>query len=81
MDEPTASLDAASRERFFSLMGELPQATTLLLCSHRLEELRTLASRVIALDEGRVTYDGDRETYLTRPGLTVIDGRLEVSHG
>lgn len=58
LDEPTASLDARSRERFFRLCEEVAPGTTLILCSHRLEELRHLAGHVVALEEGRVAYDG-----------------------
>jgi ABC-2 type transport system ATP-binding protein len=36
LDEPVGSLDAASRERFYSLLDALPSEVTLLLCSHRL---------------------------------------------
>src|SRR5690606_41210516 len=43
LDEPTASLDARARERFHALCAELPAGTTLLLCSHRFEEIRHLA--------------------------------------
>lgn len=57
MDEPTASLDARTRETFFRLFEEhLPNAT-LLLSSHRLEEVGRLVDRVVFLEEGRVTLD------------------------
>lgn len=64
MDEPTASLDAASRARFFELFAELGEDVTALLCSHRLEELQQLSRRVVALEEGKVAFDGSREEYL-----------------
>jgi ABC-type molybdate transport system ATPase subunit len=43
------------------------------LCSHRLEELRHLASHVVSLDEGRVTYDGPAEDFLAGRGLAVVE--------
>lgn len=57
LDEPTASLDAASRARFFRVFEERARGATLLLCSHRAEELAQLTERIIALDEGRVASD------------------------
>lgn len=63
LDEPTASLDAASRERFFARFAERAAGATVLLCSHRLEEIRQLTGQVLALDEGRVAYDGPAEGY------------------
>ena len=64
LDEPTASLDVRAREQFFSLCAALDADVTLLLCSHRVEELRHLATRVVALEEGRVTFDGPAAEYL-----------------
>lgn len=73
LDEPTASLDATARERFFELFAELPRETTLLLCSHRLEEIRPLVDRVLALDEGRVAYDGAAAGFLDARALSVVE--------
>jgi ABC-2 type transport system ATP-binding protein len=64
MDEPTASLDARARTHFFSLCAELDPSVSLLLCSHRVDELRQLAQHVVAMEEGRVTYDGPAAGYL-----------------
>lgn len=64
LDEPTASLDVRAREQFFALCAELPAETTVFLCSHRVEELRHLAGRVVALEDGRVTFDGPATEYL-----------------
>jgi len=47
LDEPTASLDPQARQRFFALVEGLPSRPTLLLCSHRLEEIRHLVDRVL----------------------------------
>jgi ABC-2 type transport system ATP-binding protein len=57
MDEPTASLDARTRETFFRLFEEHLPGATLLLSSHRLEEVGRLVDRVVFLEEGRVTLD------------------------
>lgn len=64
LDEPTASLDIRAREQFFALCGQLDSDVTLLLCSHRVEELRHLAARVVALEDGRVVFDGTADRYL-----------------
>jgi ABC-2 type transport system ATP-binding protein len=73
LDEPTASLDARARERFFELCAEIPSETTVLLCSHRLEELHQLAGHVVALEEGLVTYDGPSREFLATPGRKVLE--------
>jgi len=73
LDEPTASLDAESRERFFRLYGAVAAETTVVLCSHRLEELRNLVDRVVALDEGRVVFEGPADEFLEACALCVVE--------
>ena len=72
-DEPTASMDAASRAAFFRLVGELPATTTVLLCSHRLDELKALVDRVLVLEEGRLVFDGAAAAYLAQHAGAVVE--------
>lgn len=54
LDEPTASLDRAGQDSFLELATSLvDEGRTLLLASHRAEEIGKLTSRVIELHEGR----------------------------
>lgn len=74
LDEPTASLDADARERFLRLFASRRKPdTTVLLCSHRLEELRHLATHVVELGDGRVVYDGPIERVLGARGLSTLE--------
>lgn len=57
LDEPTASLDVATRERFEALFEEASQGATVILCSHRIEEVQLQARRIVELAEGRVVRD------------------------
>ena len=75
MDEPTAGLDAASRERFYTVCGAIRPTTTLLLCSHRLEELQHLIDHVVLLDDGRVAWMGSLDAFLARRATTVLEMR------
>ncbi len=63
MDEPTASLDAHTREAFFTLFEERAAGATLLLSSHRLDEVRRLVDRVVGLEDGRVAMDTHVDTW------------------
>lgn len=56
-DEPTANLDAQARAAFFAQVDARPEGSLLVLCSHRVEEVRGLVDRVIELQEGRVLRD------------------------
>jgi len=57
MDEPTASLDHDGRNAFFRLFDERAAGMTVLLCSHRLDEVRRLVDRVVLLEGGRIALD------------------------
>lgn len=55
LDEVTASLDACGREEFVALLSRLSHSgRSMLFASHRLDEVTTLASRVIVLEKGSV---------------------------
>ncbi|HUJ24479.1 MAG TPA: ABC transporter ATP-binding protein [Myxococcales bacterium] len=57
LDEPTASLDRAGQREFLELAARLREdGRTLLLASHRAEEIERLADRVIELSEGQVMF-------------------------
>jgi len=73
LDEPTASLDAAARQVFYELVGERAGSATLLLCSHRLEEVRHLVDHVVGLEEGRLAFDGPVAAYLGARSHGVIE--------
>jgi ABC-2 type transport system ATP-binding protein len=77
LDEPTGSLDARARERFFELFAALPSETTLLLCSHRLDEIRPLVDHVLLLQEGRLAYDGEAGAFLARCALSALEVWVE----
>jgi ABC-type multidrug transport system ATPase subunit len=58
LDEPTASLDRDAQAEIVALLRRLRDGgTTLLLCSHRSEEIRAIAHRVVELEQGRVVAD------------------------
>lgn len=75
LDEPTASLDPRARARFLERFAALDPSTTVILCSHRLDELRTLVDHVVALAEGRVVYDGPADAYLAGRLAAVLELR------
>jgi len=55
LDEPSASLDADGQRTFFDIVGRLRgRGQTLVLASHRAEEVESLTDRVVRLDRGRV---------------------------
>ena len=57
LDEPAANLDPRARRSFFELLAEWQGSATMLISSHRIDEVASLVSRVIELDQGRVVLD------------------------
>ncbi|MBI3565788.1 MAG: ATP-binding cassette domain-containing protein, partial [Elusimicrobia bacterium] len=53
LDEPCANLDLASRRDFLTLLRGLKSSRSLLMTSHRLEEVEMIADRVLWLEEGK----------------------------
>lgn len=67
LDEPTASLAPQSKREMEQLMASLmSQGMTLVFASHNLGQVKRLASRVIALDQGRVVFDGHPEEFFAQ---------------
>ncbi|MCE5181459.1 MAG: ABC transporter ATP-binding protein [Betaproteobacteria bacterium] len=57
MDEPAANLDPDARHIFFELLAERLENTTMLISSHRLDEVASLVNRVLEMDRGKVVLD------------------------
>jgi len=57
MDEPAANLDPEARKIFFELLAERQENTTMIISSHRLNEVSALVNRVVELDLGKVVLD------------------------
>ena len=77
LDEPAANLDPEARAVFFDLLAERSARTSMLISSHRLDEVASLVQRVIELDQGRVSLD-DRVADAAALGSR-LSCRLEVS--
>ncbi len=69
LDEPTASLDPASRREFLRGVREVDVGRTLLFASHRFDEIEALADRVLVLHRGGIVFDGSPEELRERTGL------------
>jgi tungstate transport system ATP-binding protein len=68
LDEPTASLAPQSKRELEQLMASFKnQGVTLVFASHNLGQVKRLASRVIALDQGRVVFDGGVDDFFAQP--------------
>lgn len=63
LDEPLSGLDWALADEMLDLLRDVKRnaGVTIIYVSHDLNEARSLTSRVVVLERGRVTYDGSWE--------------------
>ncbi|QQR90349.1 MAG: ABC transporter ATP-binding protein [Myxococcales bacterium] len=73
MDEPTASLDSGSRQAFFKLLPHYTRHSTMLLSSHRLDELTHLVDEVALLQQGRLVFSGSARVFLDDHATSIVE--------
>jgi ABC-type multidrug transport system fused ATPase/permease subunit len=67
LDEATSSLDSASEEAIQRSLEQLKGACTMVLVAHRLKTVQ-MADRILVLEEGRVSEEGDWKHLLSQQG-------------
>jgi ABC-2 type transport system ATP-binding protein len=73
LDEPTAALDFETTKDIYHLIrGIHASGKTVLFTSHRPEEIKTLATRILVLHEGAVVFDGVPDAYFQSPSYQAL---------
>src|SRR6185436_2367152 len=58
VDEPTAGLDPAERNRFLNLLSELGENTIVILSTHIVDDVKELCTDMAIINKGQVLYKG-----------------------
>lgn len=58
VDEPTAGLDPAERNRFLNLLSELGEHTIVILSTHIVEDVKELCTAMAIINQGEVLFQG-----------------------
>ncbi len=77
LDEPCAGLDPVAREHFLQFLdriGRQPDAPSVVLVTHHVEELVPALSHVLILRQGRAFAAGSRASVLTSKNLSAAFG-------
>jgi energy-coupling factor transport system ATP-binding protein len=78
LDEPTASLDQISREDVMKLLKKqsVEEGRTIVVVSHRLEEVLPYADEFVVMDEGQVKFHGPASKLMNNPSLISESGMI-----
>jgi ABC-2 type transport system ATP-binding protein len=66
VDEPTAGLDPAERNRFYNLLSQMGENNIVILSTHIVEDVSTLCSNFAIICQGEVLYTGDPESAVSQ---------------
>lgn len=58
VDEPTAGLDPAERNRFYNLLSELGENTVVILSTHIVDDVKELCTNMAIINQGEVLLKG-----------------------
>ena len=58
VDEPTAGLDPAERNRFYNLLSEIGENVIVILSTHIVDDVKELCSDMAIIHEGEVLFSG-----------------------
>jgi energy-coupling factor transport system ATP-binding protein len=81
LDEPTSQLDPVAGDELLGVLRRVNEewGTAVLLAEHRLERCLPAADRVLALEGGRLAFDGTPEAFLRRRAETPIARLFELA--
>lgn len=71
VDEPTAGLDPAERNRFLNLLSEIGENTVVILSTHIVEDVKELCTRMAIINQGEVLMEGN-----PLEAIDEIEGRI-----
>lgn len=71
LDEPTAGLDPKERMRFRNIIGKIGRDKIVILATHIVSDVESIADNVILLKSGEIAAKGDRAEV-----LNFIDGKV-----
>jgi ABC-2 type transport system ATP-binding protein len=71
VDEPTAGLDPAERNRFLNLLSSIGREVTVILSTHIVDDVRELCARMAIIADGEVLLEG-----APTEALSALNGKI-----
>jgi ABC-2 type transport system ATP-binding protein len=79
VDEPTAGLDPAERNRFLNLLSELGEDTIVILSTHIVDDVKELCKDMAIISQGQVMYQGSPDDAINEINNKVWMKRVKKS--
>lgn len=79
VDEPTAGLDPAERNRFLNLLSEIGENTIVILSTHIVDDVKELCTDMAIINKGEVLYNGNPTEAIAEVEGKVWKKRIEKS--
>lgn len=78
LDEPTLGLDVVSKQSLLEslLFAGEQENTTVIYCSHQMDEVERLADQLIVIEEGELVSQSSPELFWRRISCWIVDGPL-----
>ncbi len=75
LDEPAANLDPAARRALFDMLAQRTN-DTMIVSSHRVDEVASLVTRVVEMERGRVVFD---DRLVQGPAMAPLSAQLRIA--
>ena len=77
LDEPTLGLDVVAKQEFLDSVLFCTQIdTTVIYCSHQMEEIERLADELVILERGQLKYQATPDEFSARVQSWMVDARF-----
>jgi len=77
VDEPTAGLDPAERNRFYNILSEIGENTIVILSTHIVQDVRELCTHMAVVDKGKVLFAGTPDNALLQVQGKVWEKKID----
>ncbi len=77
VDEPTAGLDPAERNRFHNILSDLGENIIVILSTHIVEDIKNLCPRMVIMNRGQVLLDGKPSETIEKMKNTIWKLKIE----
>jgi ABC-2 type transport system ATP-binding protein len=71
VDEPTAGLDPAERNRFHNLLSEIGEQTIVILSTHIVDDVKNLCNKMVVMNKGKILVEGTPKST-----VAAVEGRI-----